>query len=110
MFRALIMMVYRKNLLGSIDIGKMVIKLISSNVRDILKTMKENPVLVRELNESLIAIFAASNVDLTAEERNQFFEVLAELASGNGKSCIIPNQRDSRAWKGQDFKRNELRN
>jgi hypothetical protein len=57
----------------------------SANVEKVKKTVKENPDLLKGLNNALVEIFAASNVDLTIEEKREFLHEFANAISGEGK-------------------------
>ncbi|KAB1442929.1 hypothetical protein [Pseudodesulfovibrio senegalensis] len=62
----------------------------SANVQSVMNTLKENPDLLRDLNKALTMIFAASGVDLSVEEKKEFFNVLSENVYGEaGKEKVI---------------------
>lgn len=57
----------------------------SANVNKVKKTLQENPDLLKGLNSALVAIFAASNVDLTIDEKREFLREFANVIKGEGK-------------------------
>ena len=58
----------------------------SANVEKVKKTLQESPDLLKGLNNALVEIFAASNVDLTIEEKREFLHAFANAISGEGKA------------------------
>ena len=61
----------------------------SANVAKVKKTVMENPDLLKDLNNALVAIFAASNVDLTIDEKREFLHEYANVISGEGKDVEV---------------------
>lgn len=62
----------------------------SANVQSVLNALKENPDLLKDLNKALTMIFATSGVDLSVDEKKEFFAVLSENVYGEaGKGSTI---------------------